>query len=83
MLDNLKEKDDPQTYSALSRVLESMEKVPTLDDENNFNFNYICVENPTIYQSSPHYTAKPPYWIGKMESVDGFSVGEIEPAPTK
>ena len=49
-------------------------------EEGEFEFNYIFMKNAKIYnwgQGIP--STGTTYWIGKIESVDGFFLGMIQP----
>jgi len=82
ILDNLKEKDNPEVYGPIKEAFEILETVPIIDENNNFIFNYVCIQDARIFLSGNQPTVSVPYWIGKMESVDGFFIGEIEEDPS-
>jgi len=77
LLENLQEKEDPTVYQPLKAGLEALVKVSIMNVEGDLNLQYVCVKDAKIYLSHIH-TASAPFWIGKIESVDGFSLGSIE-----
>jgi hypothetical protein len=49
-------------------------------EEGEFEFNYIFMRNAKIYSGGQVIPSTgTTYWIGKIESVDGFSLGMIQP----
>lgn len=80
MLEDL-EKEDPTVYQPMKAGLEALVKVSVMNQDGDLNLQYVCVKNAKIYLSHTH-TASAPFWIGKMESVDGFSLGSIESPAT-
>ena len=80
-LAGLKEKDDADLYHQLHLIFEKMINVQDTDKENNILFNYVCIKNPVFILGNISNNTYPvdglPYWIGKLESVDGFSLGEL------
>lgn len=79
MLEDLEKKEDPTVYQPMKAGLEALVKVSVMNQDGDLNLQYVCVKNAKIYLSHTH-TASAPFWIGKMESVDGFSLASIEPS---
>jgi hypothetical protein len=50
-------------------------------EEGEFKFNYIFMRNAKIYNGGQVIPSTgTTYWIGKIESVDGFFLGMIQPS---
>jgi hypothetical protein len=77
LLDNLDQNNDAEVYEPIRDALQILENIKIVDEDNNFIFNYICIKNPRIFLSSsnPNFA---PYWIGKLDSIDGFFLGTME-----
>ncbi len=94
LLDDLKEKDDPQLYGPLKEAFGALEEVPIMDEQGNFNLNYVSLQDAKVFLTHVEITINEvgmqkysptmsvPFWIGKMESVDGFFLGEIAEDPS-
>ena len=79
-LAGLKEKDDADLYHQLHIIFEKMINVQNMKEE--LSLNYVCIRNPVFILGNTVENSFPvdglPYWIGKMESVDGFALGELD-----
>jgi hypothetical protein len=77
LLDNLDEKNNPEVYETIRDALQILENINIIDTNSNFIFDYICVKDASIYMpgSRPFIV---PFWIGKLESVDGFFMGVMQ-----
>ncbi len=94
LLDNFKEKDDPEVYGPMKEAFTTLEQIPILDEEGNFNLNYVCLQDAKVFLTHVELTINEvgiqkytptmsvPFWIGKMESVDGFFIGETAEDPS-
>ena len=78
LLSNLQEKDGPEVHGSIKESFESLEAVPIIDENDTFILNYVCIREAKIYLSDSSPDVSIPYWIGKLESVDGFFIGEME-----
>ena len=78
LLDNLRGKDNPELYNEIKMAFQALEEAPIIDENGDFIFNYVCIQDARIYESGNTPIFNVPYWIGKMESEDGFFVGESE-----
>lgn len=75
VLKGLQRDDDPVVYDPRRESLDHLESIPPIDEKGNFILTYICIKDPIIFGPT---LSRPPYWIGKMESVDGFYLGLTE-----
>lgn len=82
ILDNLHQKNDREVFGPIEDAFKILETVPIMDENDTFIFNYVCIQDARIFLSGNTPTVSVPYWIGKMESVDGFFIGEIEEDPS-
>jgi hypothetical protein len=94
LLDDLKQKDDPKVYEPIKNAFEALEEVPILDEQDNFILSYVCLQDAKIFLTHVEVTINEakiqkytptmsvPFWIGKIESVDGFFLGETEEDPS-
>jgi hypothetical protein len=76
LLDNLDEKNNPEFYETIRDALQILENINIIDANSNFIFDYICVKDASIYTPGSR-TFVVPFWIGKLESVDGFFMGAM------
>jgi hypothetical protein len=81
LLDTLEEKDNPELYNEIKVAFQALEEAPIIDENGDFILNYVCIQDARLYVSGDAPIFNVPYWIGKMESVDGFFVGETEEDP--
>jgi hypothetical protein len=66
-------------------VFDKIKKPPNLKDleEAEYEFNHIFMRNTKIYNGAQVIPSTgTTYWIGKIESVDGFFLGMIQPLET-
>lgn len=57
-------------------LFDSLKLPPTEKElEEGLQFNHIYLKNPKIYGTR---VFSPPFWIGKIESVDGFFLGILQ-----
>ena len=93
LLDDLYQKDDPKVYEPIKNVFEALEEIPILDEQDNLILSYVCMEDAKIFLTHVEFTINKaeskiysynerPFWIGKIESVDGFFLGETEEDPS-
>ena len=79
-LTGLKEKDDADLYHQLHLIFEKMINVQYMKEE--LSLNYVCIRNPVFILGNVSNNTYPVdglyYWIGKIESVDGFALGELD-----
>ena len=76
MLGNIDQKKNPEVYEPIRDALQILENIKIIDESNNFVFDYICIKDASIFVTGSR-TFITPYWIGKLKSVDGFSIGKM------
>ncbi len=76
MLDNVDQKDDPEVYEPIRDAMQILENVKIMDENSNFNFDYFCIKDAKILRPGLERITIP-FWIGKLESVDGFFIGTL------
>ena len=76
MLDNVDQKDDPEVCEPIRDAMQILENVKIMDENSNFNFDYFCVKDAKILRPGFERITIP-FWIGKLESVDGFFIGTL------
>jgi len=76
MLDNVDQKDDPEVYEPIRDAMQILENVKIMDENSNFNFDYFCIKDAKILRPGFERITIP-FWIGKLESVDGFFIGTL------
>jgi hypothetical protein len=76
MLDNMDQKNDPEVYEPLRDAMQILENAKIIDENSNFNFDYLCIKGAKIYLPGFERITIP-FWIGKLESVDGFFIGSM------
>jgi hypothetical protein len=76
MLDNVDQKDDPGVYEPIRDTMQILENVKIMDENSNFNFDYFCIKDAKIHRPGFERITIP-FWIGKLESVDGFFIGTL------
>jgi hypothetical protein len=66
-------------------VFDKIEEPPNSKElvEGEYEFNHVFMRNTKIYNGAQIIpSAGTTYWIGKIESVDGFFIGMIHPLET-
>jgi hypothetical protein len=76
MLGNLDQKNNPEVYEPIRDAMQVLETAKIIDENNDFNFDYFCIKDAKIYLPGFERIVIP-FWIGKLESVDGFFVGNM------
>jgi hypothetical protein len=56
--------------------MQILENVKIMDENSNFNFDYFCIKDAKIHRPGFERITIP-FWIGKLESVDGFFIGTL------
>jgi hypothetical protein len=83
MIDNLKDltQDDPTvSKKALKVLFDNIQEQAILEQQSvkDLQFNHIFLRNEKIYNGAQVITASGTmYWVGKLESVDGFFLDMI------
>ena len=78
-----KDNASPETTSLAKEVFKTLfDKIETIKpkelEDGEFEFNHIFIGNAKIYNGGRVFPSiGTTYWIGKMESVDGFFLGTI------
>lgn len=76
LLDNLDQKNDAAIFEPIRDAMQILENLTIIDENGNFVWDYICIKDVSIYLPG-FERIKIPFWIGKLESVDGFFVGTM------
>ena len=75
--------DDPNvSKKALTVIFDDIQEQAALEQqsENGIEFNHIFLRNAKIYNGAQVIPgAGTMFWVGKLESVDGFFLGMIHP----
>jgi hypothetical protein len=83
MIDNVKglTQDDPTvSKKALKVLFDNIQEQAILEQQSvkDLQFNHIFLRNAKIYNGAQVIPASGTmYWVGKLESVDGFFLGMI------
>jgi hypothetical protein len=71
--------NDPETFESMKDILDKTEAVFTSSGEkvNEALVNsYVCIKDPRYqYRVNEYMQILDLFWIGKLESVDGFMIG--------
>jgi hypothetical protein len=79
ILENVRKVSDAETFQNMQTIMNAMKDMyakPELCDLVN---SYVCIKNPSYHiyaiDGKDKYTIEGSFWIGKIESVDGFTIG--------
>ena len=63
-------------------IFEELKHPPPLEElEKGHDFEYIYLKGAKFYVGGTFFPAEGTYWIGKIDSVDGFILGSFAPIP--
>ncbi|CAN5531846.1 hypothetical protein BH18THE1_BH18THE1_14380 [soil metagenome] len=66
----------------MEEIFEQLKQPPSIEElEKGFDFEYIYLKDAKFYSSGVFFPAEGTYWIGKIDSVDGFILGSFAPIP--
>lgn len=66
----------------LEEMFERLKQPPKIEElEEGIDFDYIYLKNAKFYVGGVFFPAEGTYWIGKIDSVDGFILGSFAPIP--
>jgi hypothetical protein len=68
-----------EVRDAMKSIIDGIISLPAIDENNELNFDYVCLRNATFWLpgQSESIAISIPAWIGKLDSVDGFFLGQI------
>jgi hypothetical protein len=66
----------------LEKIFEDLKQPPSLEElEKGYDFEFIYLKNAQFHTGGDFFPHEGSYWIGKIESVDGFILGSFAPIP--
>ena len=66
----------------MEEIFEQLKQPPKIEElEKGIDFDYIYLKNAKFYVGGVFFPAEGTYWIGKIDSVDGFILGSFAPIP--
>jgi hypothetical protein len=66
----------------LEKIFEDLKQPPSLEElEKGYDFEFIYLKNAQFHTGGDFLPHEGTYWIGKIESVDGFILGSFAPIP--
>ena len=71
ILRRLVQEDNATAQGVTSEMLDGHEHIQPIESRGTVIQNYVCVKDASIFTISPEPKITH-YWIGKMDSVDGF-----------
>jgi len=76
------EEIDTVVKKDLEEIFEQSKQPPSIEElEKGFDFDYIYLKDAKFYSGGVFFPAEGTYWIGKIDSVDGFILGSFAPIP--
>ncbi|HYY86131.1 MAG TPA: gas vesicle accessory protein GvpU [Nitrososphaeraceae archaeon] len=74
------EEIDTAIKKDLESIFEDLKQPPPLEElEKGHDFEYIHLKDAKFYVGGTFFPAGGTYWIGKIDSVDGFILGTFAP----
>lgn len=75
MMRSVERGNDPDTIQNMRGVMKAMERMYSTEELQDLIDSYVCIRNPTFFVNGETQSDKDMFWIGKIESVDGFMIG--------
>jgi|SRR5918994_1955056 hypothetical protein len=76
------EEIDTAVKKDLEEIFEQLKQPPSIEElEKGFDFEYIYLKDAKFYTGGIFFPPEGTYWIGKIDSVDGFILGSFAPIP--
>ena len=79
ILENVRKVSDAETFQNMQTIMNAMKDMYAKPELRDLVNSYVCIKNPSYHiyaiDGKDKYTIEGSFWIGKIESVDGFTIG--------
>jgi hypothetical protein len=79
ILENVRKVSDAETFQNMQTIMNAMKDMYAKPELRDLVNSYVCTKNPSYHiyaiDGKDKYTIEGSFWIGKIESVDGFTIG--------
>jgi hypothetical protein len=79
ILENVRKVSDADTFQNMQTIMNAMKDMYAKPELHDLVNSYVCIKNPSYHiyaiDGKDKYTIEGSFWIGKIESVDGFTIG--------
>jgi hypothetical protein len=79
ILENVRKVSDAETFQNMQTIMIAMKDMYAKPELRDLVNSYVCIKNPSYHiyaiDGKDKYTIDGSFWIGKIESVDGFTIG--------
>ena len=79
ILENVRKVSDADTFQNMQTIMNAMKDMYAKPELRDLVNSYVCIKNPSYHiyaiDGKDKYTIEGSFWIGKIESVDGFTIG--------
>jgi hypothetical protein len=79
ILENVRKVSDAETFQNMQTIMNAMKDMYVKPELRDLVNSYVCIKNPSYHiyaiDGKDKYTIEGSFWIGKIESVDGFTIG--------
>jgi hypothetical protein len=79
ILENVRKVSDAETFQNMQTIMNAMKDMYAEPELRDLVNSYVCIKNPSYHiyaiDGKDKYTIEGSFWIGKIESVDGFTIG--------
>jgi hypothetical protein len=79
ILENVRKVSDAETFQNMQTIMNAMKDMYAKPELRDLVNSYVCIKNPSFHiyaiDGKDKYTIEGSFWIGKIESVDGFTIG--------
>jgi len=66
----------------MEKIFEDLKQSPSLEElEKGYDYELIYLKNAQFHTGGDFFPHEGSYWVGKIESVDGFILGSFAPIP--
>jgi hypothetical protein len=76
IMESIEQTSNEETFRSMGDIIREMQKEYTNEELQDLVNSYVCIKNPTFHGINDQPVSA--FWIGKLESVDGFMIGIIQ-----
>jgi hypothetical protein len=71
--------ETPEFRREIREFAQNLLKLRAIDEEGHLAFNYVCIKDPVFHLGGQPVEMEMtvPIWIGKIDSIDGYFLGNI------